>query len=191
MRTYRGFTLVEAIVVIAIITLVAGIAFAAMGPAREAARQGQCVSNLRQIGQAIRMYIDDHGGADLVEGRAMEHWELGLPGSGQLSSFRDSYLKNRELLYCPSYHGSEPIGGLFSTYWWPADDGEGLPHSSRFSEIVRKRGADTPITICTSHNAIWDRAQEPRWAAKKVIALRLDGRVNTRMVSVRDHTANW
>jgi prepilin-type N-terminal cleavage/methylation domain-containing protein len=54
-----GLTLVEMLVVIAIVAILAGIILAAMGQAREAARQTDCASNLRQIGQALHMYASD------------------------------------------------------------------------------------------------------------------------------------
>ena len=62
MRQRRGFTLIELLVVIAVITILAAILFPVFAQAREAARQTSCASNLRQIGMAARMYMQDNDG---------------------------------------------------------------------------------------------------------------------------------
>lgn len=59
----RGFTLVELLVVVAILALLAGLLLPALARARESAHSSRCVSNLRQLGFATQMYWDDHGRA--------------------------------------------------------------------------------------------------------------------------------
>src|SRR5439155_7935799 len=58
----KGFTLIELLVVIAIIAILAAILFPVFAQARDKARQATCTSNLRQIGNAFQLYIQDHDG---------------------------------------------------------------------------------------------------------------------------------
>lgn len=55
-----GFTLIELLVVIAIIAILAAMIVPLLSHVRENARRSNCLSNLRQIGQSIRMYTQDN-----------------------------------------------------------------------------------------------------------------------------------
>jgi prepilin-type N-terminal cleavage/methylation domain-containing protein len=59
----RGFTLLELLVVIAVIGILASLLFPALAAARQAGRKVACLSNLRQIGLAIYTYADDSNGS--------------------------------------------------------------------------------------------------------------------------------
>jgi len=60
MQTKKGFTLIELLVVIAIIAILAAILFPVFAQAREKARQAACISNLKQIGLGVTMYVQDY-----------------------------------------------------------------------------------------------------------------------------------
>ncbi len=80
-RRTRGFTLIELLVVIAIIALLIGILIPSLGEARNSARNVGCQSNLRQIGMAIQMYMDDKKDPSYPwlyprNGSARDHWRM-------------------------------------------------------------------------------------------------------------------
>lgn len=93
----KGFTLIEILVVISIISLLAAILFPVFARARENARRASCTSNLKQIGLGIMMYSQDYD----------ETFPPGAytDGSGNKIIWRSlvqPYVKSTQLFQCPS-----------------------------------------------------------------------------------------
>lgn len=58
-RTNKAFTLIELLVVIAIIAILAAILFPVFAQAKQAAKKTQALSNVKQIGVSVQMYMGD------------------------------------------------------------------------------------------------------------------------------------
>jgi len=61
----RGYTLVELLVVVAIVAILAAMIMPVLLEAKEAAKMKRCVSNLRQLGRVVQEYMDDNNGYGL------------------------------------------------------------------------------------------------------------------------------
>lgn len=191
MRTRNAFTLVELLVVIAIIIVLAGIIWAVLGPARERARQMICVSHLHQIGLAASIYRQDYNGMDPSVGIAMGDAQLGLPANiSGFTVFLNSYVKDKRLLFCPN---APPDPTAVSNYGWPGFFDEmdpNIPSYAQVRNVVAKRGDNFVIVTDVNHNNEWDMWNKPKWDLKRVIFLRLNGQVVSKLVPVSDRVSD-
>jgi prepilin-type N-terminal cleavage/methylation domain-containing protein/prepilin-type processing-associated H-X9-DG protein len=100
----RGFTLIELLVVIAIIAILAAILFPVFAQARDKARSARCLSNNKQIGVAVQMYLQDYDNtypaqkADGVYVFAAKGKDMGLNWYDELMP----YIKSGWIWICPS-----------------------------------------------------------------------------------------
>jgi prepilin-type N-terminal cleavage/methylation domain-containing protein len=103
-----AFTLVELLVVMAVIAILAAILFPVFAQAREKARQSACLSNEKQIAFALAMYRQDWDGAGPFAGWPPgPQWQpnVHLPTSHYEMEWQvtiQPYLKSTQVLRCPS-----------------------------------------------------------------------------------------
>jgi prepilin-type N-terminal cleavage/methylation domain-containing protein/prepilin-type processing-associated H-X9-DG protein len=103
-RVRNGFTLIELLVVIAIIAILAAILFPVFAQAREKARAISCLSNLKQIGNAFMMYVQDYDEKfppPVAGDIGSDPTCLLVQWPGYVRSLQ-AYIKNRQVLHCPS-----------------------------------------------------------------------------------------
>lgn len=116
---HRAFTLIELLVVIAIIGILAGLLLPVFSRAKEAGRATACLANLRQVGIALQLYVQDNRNR-----MPFMYDEItatnGLPFTNRLKTVDlvlTNYLGSPNILRCPSDHA-----GIFestrSSYGW-------------------------------------------------------------------------
>jgi prepilin-type N-terminal cleavage/methylation domain-containing protein/prepilin-type processing-associated H-X9-DG protein len=103
----KGFTLIELLVVIAIIAILAAILFPVFARARENARRASCMSNLKQIGLGMMMYVQDYDETFPAYAMGTQIWiDLLKP-----------YTKSTQVFLCPSAPATTPSNGNYGANW--------------------------------------------------------------------------
>jgi len=117
MSTRRaGFTLIELLVVIAIIAILAAILFPVYARIKEKGRQIVCLSNLKQLGIAAMVYVEDSDGAYPSHSPTFHvtTWE---PSPHDIRTLLDPYVKSDPMWQCPSDNRGW-YASYRNSYWW-------------------------------------------------------------------------
>lgn len=174
----RGLSLVEVLVVVVIIALLAGLTLPALTAARQASKQTSCTSNLRQLGMALSMYVEEVG--TWPQRRALDCFEhspsvqsiLVCPSDGT----RAFASKHMECIGQPSV--------VQTSYYSPFSKNPFL------WQQLEEADANHGVAACRCHGSVRNVAsaqggfchQAPFYYHKKVLTLRKDGSVKVRIV---------
>jgi prepilin-type N-terminal cleavage/methylation domain-containing protein/prepilin-type processing-associated H-X9-DG protein len=96
-----GFTLIELLVVVAIIAILAAILFPVFAKARDQGRKVACGSNMRQLGLALNMYVQDYDETLPWIQFLTYGYFANFPQWGIVRIYHP-YVKNDEILLCPT-----------------------------------------------------------------------------------------
>ena len=105
------FTLIELIIVISIIAILASMLLPALNRVRSRARDIQCIGNLKQVAQGVRMYLDAYQEYfycpyTATNYNTFPYWNNIL--------IRENFLETDQVLFCPSQKPSQR--NFFRTY---------------------------------------------------------------------------
>lgn len=190
----RAFTLVELLVVIAVIAVLIGVLLPALGGARRAAQSTACASNLRQAFLVCRMYADANDGVGPAIGQpygAMPNWALVvLEASGLAGEGANELYQEGTALVCPTTNRAfggqmtrtyamnatghaDPALGDHDSYDDPANPGH-----IRFDLVAFP---DRVALLMDSRPADFDSNQPPPTRAASVIDFRQPDHVADRL----------
>ena len=137
----KKFTLIELMVVVAIIGILVSMLLPALGKVRGAARTTDCVSEMKQIGIAVEMYMDDN---DQVVNQA--HWSQSKfwdDRTVQLSASQDA---------SSPFHFQVPLAGYymqnnlnaFQCSMTNEEDQDSFKGDHTFNTLIQKPAGDYP-----------------------------------------------
>lgn len=164
----NGFTLIEVLVVLSIVSLLAAMLVPVFWSVRGKARQTVCSSNLRQIGLAINLYSQDYDGlfpyaVDPVDRSSPSLWShfpafaADVPNISLIQDVLQPYTETPELFHCPADEGFEapdfaqvPLPSFPSAY-----EANGISYGYR-TELAATRAQLAGLTFPERVNVMFD-----------------------------------
>ncbi|MFZ4506572.1 MAG: type II secretion system protein [Fimbriimonas sp.] len=181
LRLCKGFTVVEILVVLAIICTLAAIIFPVFVNARKEGGKSTCTSNLRQLGLAMQMYRESYAGVDSPG----TTYQMGIPpsfGPEQIAMVMGGAKASYYGLFRCTSSQSFPVGQAVDYNSYQALFPTGLPPHFPVDEskqadwiaAVTALGGQTPLFIDPNHQRSWPVSG---YTTQFAIAVTLDGSV--------------
>ena len=194
--SHRAFTLIELLVVIAIVGILVALLVPAVQMAREAARRGGCINNLRQIGLALAGYESTHGVYPFGDGggtppsflpRWSAHSQL-LPFLEQRTVYNALNFSGLPWAHHPIYGAPNATGLLteLSVFLCPSDVGHIADQDGMSCNNYRACAGTLPINLIDDPVKITGRNDGAFWFQSVVtISAIRDGTSSTAAFSER------
>ena len=163
----KAFTLIELLVVIAIIAILAGILVPVFAQARESAKGTMCLSNMRQIGLGMNLYLNDNEDTLPLDSH------LGIQNAWVTTA--QVYMKSKLVVRCPadlSINFEKPAPNAtklrLTTYgvnFWMSQQSEIEPSNLRgFNSVSRvARPSNTIYMAELKWNRVSEHFHPPLW----------------------------
>lgn len=171
MRRRRAFTLVELLVVIAILAILAGLLFPVFAQAKGAAKKTVCLSNLKSVGYALGLYLNDSddvfpNALDASDKFAPEIWDhepefqARIPTMPLLVDVLEPYTKSKDIWHCPSDSGTRTLESNFPVKFTASPSMYKTFGNSYFfrTEIAFKAFTSTRFRLPAETNVFFDGA---------------------------------
>jgi prepilin-type N-terminal cleavage/methylation domain-containing protein/prepilin-type processing-associated H-X9-DG protein len=131
-RKSRAFTLLELLIVIAIVALLAALLFPAISRSKQKAKQTQCLSNLHQLGVALQNFVGDNqaypsgwaGKSDAADSWWGQRTWIGQLEQGGLGTSKPIPTNSltMSVFHCPSDTATNPLSYGYNR-WGIRDQG--------------------------------------------------------------------
>ncbi|MDD2709166.1 MAG: prepilin-type N-terminal cleavage/methylation domain-containing protein [Verrucomicrobiae bacterium] len=103
-----GFTLLELLVVVAIMSILAGLLMPAVGKAREQGRSIRCMNNLKNMGEAMHLYLNDNNEMFFQQGAYPDHYTKFLGPYLNVNKIDGvNWVACSSIYRCPTYKGTD------------------------------------------------------------------------------------
>jgi prepilin-type processing-associated H-X9-DG protein len=110
--------LIELLVVISVIAILAALLLPVMGKTKESGRSTACLGNLRQLGLAMQLYVQDHNNTlPTMFDAPVDTNSLPATNSAVMNLVLSNYLGSVQILKCPS-DVNDLFGSTGSSYAW-------------------------------------------------------------------------
>ncbi len=135
-RTIPGFTLMELLVVMAIIAILTSILLPALGRAKQRAYSIACVSNLRQLGVALHLYVEDNNNHLPVCAWPLPSQSTNNPPLPPITTTLMPNVKSNAVFRCPADRTIFPVEG--TSYEWNGWlNGASFDHPEGWSDLTK------------------------------------------------------
>jgi len=177
----KAFTLIEVIVVVTIIAVLAAILFPVFARAKASAKQATCLSNLKQIGAAMTMYMGDSDGVfphavDPIDKTRPEIWDQfpefrdRIPYMPDLDEVLQPYMKSHDVFHCPADVGTEVMDDQPDIVFQTTPSMHKVFNTSYFfrTEIAFRAFTDSRFQLPAETNVLMDAAGHWHGGAPRV-----------------------